>query len=407
MASLPENVRKRGKNYYFRWRDQSGKQRETPLGPDLSVAKRTAKKLAGQLVNIKAGTADPREQSWADAERKPLTEHVRDWHAYLLAKGTCQAHANQARDRVFRLIESARIFRISGLNLDSIQTALADLRNIKGRGGNLTLSDRSRYHHARMIKAFSRWLWKVVRAKEDLLVHLKPPEVVTVRTRRALEAHEAATLIETTRTQPRRASLSGSDRSTLFAVALGTGYRAKELRSLTPESFSLDADPPLIHCTSCYTKNRKAANQPIRPELASMLRLWLAGKPPGKPVFPFEPNDIARALRKDLCAAGVDSWTEYDFHSLRHSFISMLTASGASVKVCQELARHSDPKLTLGVHSHLRVHDLAQGLEGLSHILPTTGVSKGLTGTDGTMTISSPGRSQSDPKSQVGKSGKL
>jgi hypothetical protein len=74
----------------------------------------------------------------------------------------------------------------------------------------------------------------------------------------------------------------------------------------------------------------------------------------------------------------------------------MLIKSGASVKVCQELARHADPKLTMNVYTHLSVHDMARGLEGLSHILPTTGVSLGRNGTDGGIAISSPGRSQVD-----------
>ncbi len=42
-----------------------------------------------------------------------------------------------------------------------------------------------------------------------------------------------------------------------------------------------------------------------------------------------------------------------------------LQASGASVKVAQELARHSDPMLALAVHTNLGVHDLTEAIEAL------------------------------------------
>jgi integrase len=41
-----------------------------------------------------------------------------------------------------------------------------------------------------------------------------------------------------------------------------------------------------------------------------------------------------------------------DLHALRHSFISAL-AMVAPLKTTQSLARHSDPKLTLNIYSHL------------------------------------------------------
>jgi hypothetical protein len=105
----------------------------------------------------------------------------------------------------------------------------------------------------------------------------------------------------------------------------------------------------------------------------------------------------------DLKAAGVDSAASYDFHALRHAYVSLLVNSGARVKVCQELARQADPKLTMNVYTHLTDHDVARGLEGLAHVLPTTGVLMGRNGTDDTTMISSPGRHQVDPSGQRGK----
>jgi site-specific recombinase XerD len=399
MASL----RKRGANWYVRYRDANGKQIEKKCGPDRSVAQRIANGLESQVHAIKTGVADPREAGWAEAERKPLSDHVHDWHAFLIGKGDVVQHADQSRDRVLRLIESARILRISGLTISTAQRALTDLRLIKGRRGRQRLSESSVQHHARAIKSFSRWLWRDGRVREDSLVHLALPEVNDKFTRRSLEPSEAAALIVSTATRPTRAGMTGQDRAIAYAVALGTGFRLGELASLTPENFRLDGVPPCITCEGANTKNGQAAVQPIRPELVAMLGPWLAGKPSGAPVFALDCDNAARTLRRDLEAAGITAWADYDFHSLRHSYITQVVKSGASVKICQQLARHADPRLTMNVYSHLTVHDLSHGLEGLAHILPTAGVSPGLTGTDSIPVIPSPGRPLVDPKHRSGK----
>jgi hypothetical protein len=76
-----------------------------------------------------------------------------------------------------------------------------------------------------------------------------------------------------------------------------------------------------------------------------------------------------------------------DFHGVgRHGFISAIVAGGASVKVAQELARHSTPNLTIGRYSHTRLHDLETALDSLpSFTGPETGEDQAAlqaTGTD-------------------------
>jgi site-specific recombinase XerD len=397
MSSLPPNVRKRGKFYYFRTR-LNGSHKEIPLGSDLAMARQLARQHAGKVAAIKSGLAHVDEAKWQEAERQPITVHVEDWYRTLVNRGRRDHYTRQSRDRVLLVLDLAGIERISQLEIHAIEAALVDLKHTcKGRGGNKELSDRSVNHAARAVKSFSRWLRKAKRAQDDKLQDLTLPEVLTKRTRKALLPEEIAALIETTRTRPRRAKIDGPDRSVLYAVAAGTGLRLGELESLTRESFRMDSDPPVVVCESAYTKNSKQATQPITAELASLLRPWLAGKSPGSPVFLLDRIQIAPALRKDLEAAGVAESESYDFHCLRHSYITAVVKSGASLKVCQELARHSDPKLTLSVYSHLTVHDLTQGLEILSHTIPTPAVLTGLTGTEGGMMISSPGRPEMAP----------
>jgi len=62
-----------------------------------------------------------------------------------------------------------------------------------------------------------------------------------------------------------------------------------------------------------------------------------------------------------------------DFHALRHTYISRLVASGANIKVAQELARHSTPTLTPGRCAHVQRVDQTRALadaEGLGGQAP-------------------------------------
>jgi len=54
-----------------------------------------------------------------------------------------------------------------------------------------------------------------------------------------------------------------------------------------------------------------------------------------------------------------------DFHATRHTYVSELAASGASVKTVQELARYSTPTLTFGKYAHARKEDLTAALDAL------------------------------------------
>ena len=81
-------------------------------------------------------------------------------------------------------------------------------------------------------------------------------------------------------------------------------------------------------------------------------------------------------LRIDLETAGIPYVVEgpdgplcADFHSLRHSFLTLLGKGGVDLRTAQELAGHSTPTLTMR-YSHRRLHDLAVAVEKLPAFLP-------------------------------------
>src|SRR5262249_16941702 len=73
---------------------------------------------------------------------------------------------------------------------------------------------------------------------------------------------------------------------------------------------------------------------------------------------------------------------------LRHSYVALLEETGASLKQAMNLARHSDPKLTMARYGKPQLADLGTVVERLPSLLPdgNCGRSESLapTGTDGT-----------------------
>ncbi len=178
-------------------------------------------------------------------------------------------------------------------------------------------------------------------------------------------------------------NLSSPEHAMLYRLPLGTGFRASELRSLTPDSFFLKKYPQTVTVEASYSKHRWKDIQPIRGDLAALLRPWLTPKPRCERIFRKLPKTTARMLRFDLAAARATWITEScddsqehrrreesaflsyrdhagrvaDFHAVRHTYISGIVA--------QELARHSTSRLTVDRYAHTRQRDVVAALEAL------------------------------------------
>ena len=162
--------------------------------------------------------------------------------------------------------------------------------------------------------------------------------------------------------------LAGHDRAVLYLTAAYTGLRASELASLTPGSFDLNSIPPSVAVEAAYSKHRRRDELPLRPDLAEVLRDYLRSRPTGSPVWPGTwVERAARMVGDDLKGADIPYMDAtgrfFDFHALRHQFISRLALSGVSVKAAQTLARHSTVTLTIDRYAHAGLKDTAEALD--------------------------------------------
>jgi len=333
-----------------------------PLATDKAVA---ARMLADLVTECERGTANMATRKVADSQLEPLVTEFLD---AVLRRSTEKFTDDVGRD-VRRVLAACKLRTIADLRgPDVAASAEAYLFGlVKGKEAFAGRTAASIGEHA---KSFTKWL---VRKKKllvsDPLVGMDMPSPATAHPRRDLNVEELNAVIQAAEKSMRVSKhLSGPDRAILYTVAAATGFRSGELAQLTPSSLDLTGDVPVARLAGKQTKNGKPAVQPIPPALAARLRTYIAGRPADKPIWPgLWHKRCADMLRVDLAAAGVPEVTAAGvalFHSLRHSFTSMLTAS-ASVKVTQELVRHSSPNLTVGTYSHSSLKERAAAVAAL------------------------------------------
>lgn len=361
------------------WVDETGKRKKRVAFTDKSKSLELAHRLENEAKLIREGLVDPQERVRREANLKPLDDHVTDYEATLVAKGGTTKHAAATVSTIRRLLESASITSVGDIAPDRIQEALGRMK-----AGKPPKSARTCNHALRAVQAFAGWLVDANRIKEVPRglgrIPLYSEESDRRRVRRALTQEEMARLLAATESGPdeylygptrskhQRIPMTGLDRAMLYRVAMGTGFRADELRSLTSESFHL-GDQPTVTCAAAYTKNGKLAVQPITRALADVLAPYLKGKPQGLPAL-IVPVQTAEILKRDLGRAGIpykdSAGRVVDFHALRHSYITHLVMSGMNPKIVQKLARHSTITLTLDRYTHVEDEDIRKAIEKLA-----------------------------------------
>ncbi|MFH1108684.1 MAG: tyrosine-type recombinase/integrase [Planctomycetota bacterium] len=309
------------------------------------------------------------------ASAKPLREHLTDYNQALLdgvasrkQKGPAtQKHADLAKYRVTTLLDGIGAKVLSDVSVESVGRYLAE-RRAKG------LSVVSSNHYVKDCKAFFNRLVRSGRVSANPIASVAKMQVTAKARkyiRRALEADEAAKLLQETRTGPEWHGMGGVERYWLYRLAMETGLRSSELRALTRASFRLDDTEPMVWLPGDATKNREPAELPLRSETVAELRTFLAGKHPGASVFPNMPvvTDVAYMLRFDLKAAGIEYETDsgrVDFHALRVTCLSWLADAGTPLRTLQEFARHSTPTLTMNIYART----LRDSMSGAAARLP-------------------------------------
>jgi hypothetical protein len=360
-----DRIRLLSRKYYGEYSDADGILRSVPLSTDKTAAEQILAELVRRAERGKAGIADRFEEH----RKRPLAEHLGDFEADLRAKGVGAKHVRGTVACVRRILADCGAVFIADLSASRVQGCVAELRAEPGPAGPLDpakkdysktelvrllgakpaaisaaikrhrleavgngkarryprrtaealLALRSRGRSIKTgnlylaaVKQFTRWLVKDRRMAEDPLAHLAGGNVQVDRRhdRRPLDLQELRTVILTARRSDRSfRGLTGPDRAMLYAVACASGFRAGELASLYPRHFDLTKKVPVVNLAAGEAKNRRAAVQPLPPDLAVALGDYLADLPADSPVWPGTwPEKAAEMFRLDLEAPASPTW---------------------------------------------------------------------------------------------------
>jgi integrase len=302
---------------------------------------------------VKFGILDPERA----AGSKSLSDHIADFKAFLVAKGSTIRHCKSTCASLGRIFTACKFIVFTDITAIRIMYYL----------GGLTTGQRTYNSYLKALKQFCKWMVLHRRASEN------PVEMLTCkqqtekrRERRALTVDEVTRLIATTKAGPDRFGVTGWYRAIVYIFAIETGLRACEIRCLQVRDF--DFTNNIVTIPASAAKNKKAASVPIKEETASALKQLLSTKMPTVKAL-YLPYTAINMLRPDLEAAKIDyqdaAGRYIDFHSLRHTTGTLLAAAGVHPKVAQSILRHSDVNLTLNFYTHVLTGQEKTAIEAL------------------------------------------
>ena len=374
--------------YTVQYFDENGKRRKAPTGcQDKAEAQRYANLLENQARKRRTGEIDVKAERFGKEGRRSIKEHLQDFRTALQAQDTTHEHSQQTADRATRVVVGCGFAHIADISATAVASYLATMRE---NGRSIQTSN----HYLRAVKQFTRWLHRDRRTGDDPLHHLAMGNVKLDRRhdRRALTTDEMTRLVNAAEAGPNVENFAGPDRAMMYVMSAWTGFRRRELSSLSLRSFDLSSPTPVVTVQACYSKRRRVDVIPLHSAVIERLKDWLHTKPdigPDDLLFDLKTagghwRKTAKMMKADLAAARsqwlIEARTDAerdsrqrsdfltyvdedglfaDFHANRHTFVSNLGKAGVNLTTAQKLARHHDPKLTANIYTHLEVTDLA------------------------------------------------
>ena len=364
-----EKIRVKSKKWYGQYRDEKGRVKRVSLCRDKSAAQSKLNDQVRSVERRQAGLIDKYDEHL----KNDIASHIEDFKQSLLEKNNSPKHVNQTCNRLSLIVEECGFTTLVDMTGEAVSRWLMEKRQAKDFG------IKTSNYYLSVVRQFGNWLVHLKRLPENPFQYLKllNSAVDNKRERITLSQREYQCLQEAVLTQKAFRGLSGMDRAILYQVAVNTGFRASELASLKVHSLNLSVQNPSIKVDAAYSKRRREDVQPIRKDLAEVLKNWLHSK--GKQLS--RDTDLwpgtwhlraAKMLKNDLKAADIPYEDEagrvFDFHALRHQFISNLAESGIHPKIAQQLARHSIITLTMDRYTHSQDQKILDALDQMPSV---------------------------------------
>ena len=364
MASIFK--RSKGKNvpYTIQYLDHLGDRKTEKGFTDKGLTEQLAAKLESEARLRASGLIDPLQERIAKGREANIEPLIDEFLESISEKSS--KYIQHTTTRLKKIIAGAEFTKLSDIESEPVAKYLRKLKKAEDLG------PRTINHYIQAIDCFCNWCVTTKRLPGNPLVDLERINVdIDVRhQRRALSEEEFGRLV----TSARESGISiqrfdGEQRARIYLLSNLTGLRQKELGSLSPQSFDLKAVPPTVTVEAMTSKHRKKDVLPLHPDLAAILPEWMQGLNATDKLFPgLEKKKAWVMVKRDLERVGIAYETAEgfaDFHaSGRHTHITELLRSGASLAETQKLARHSDIKMTMK-YVHIGIEDQADAVAQL------------------------------------------
>jgi len=152
----------------------------------------------------------------------------------------------------------------------------------------------------------------------------------------------------------------------LILFAINTGLRQMELITLEWDQIDFSSRSLILDNQVNITKSKKVRNVPLNKSALEILvnrnRVTKVGRIFTYKAAAINQDFISKKFKKFVVKAKIN--TDFNFHSLRHTFASWLVQRGVSIYEVSKLLGHADIKTTQ-IYAHLRSDDLRNAVERL------------------------------------------
>ncbi len=349
--------------------------------------KDVARKLLDEILIRQQREAVGLRDASIDSACLPIRKVLADFLRHLRRNGRTPKHVRRNAHDVLRLCELMGATRLGEVNAVGIDVAI-------GRLGETGIGPKTVNAYRDCLHAMLDWAVRVARLlpvnPAEMVVRLSQGDDVR-KVRRAMPPDQARALL---------AVADEFGRGLVYRAAMLTGLRWSELAALEWRDLDLDDERPSLTLRAGTTKSRRGDTLPINPELAALLRA--ERKPDDSPTDRVLRVPRLDTFRRDCVRAGIpgfvwnaekgralqipdDRGRTLDFHALRTTYVSWLSAAGVAPRTAQMLARHTDIRLTMRSYTDPRLldgHAAVESLPDLQPDQPTTETAKA-TGTNG------------------------
>ena len=390
--------------YYCEYTDEAGNLKTVSTGcKDADAARAVLNEHLRQVELLRAGVITTKDVERAGANVVPVEKHIADYAEWLTRTDNTPDHATITRTYLSKLATSSGWRKLSDMTRDDLERAMRSVQD-EGRSARTANAICAR------AVAFGNWaIGQRLMASNPFAGTSKMNEAADPRRqRRALSHEELTTLLDATERRPlhdarrgnrgdkpaelsprtiERLQRTGRERRLYYWLLATTGLRVNEARSLRLADVDLSSNPARVHLRASTTKNGQNDTLPLHDDLVVELREWIADRlqwrreevMASKKLIPLAlsdddmlfhvPEKMVKVFDRDLAFAGIPKrdarGRTLDLHALRHTFGTMLAKSGASLQVAQRAMRHSDPKLTANIYTHLGLLDVAGAIQAI------------------------------------------